>query len=255
MSITRKSLADTIDAFDDEIATLQESKRETYAEYRADLSERMGKDEVRAEIEATKAAIKRRRAVREKGEETVEHKDALTDKIFAEIVGTVVATHVARGARASREERARLRLSESMDDNKALSEEMLRDGLITPEQHAENVALSDAVARKLGAGVVDPTTGEIIESAAADDGEGGGDDAPASLAEPIRQDEPVDAVVGGTQPAGDRRNSEPGHGHVGEMPTMATRQGGEESGMLDSLSARAVVPGGVHIPHHGSVNQ
>lgn len=46
-------------------------------------------------------------------------------------------------------------------------------------------------------------------------------------------------------------NSEPGHGHVGEMPTMATRQAGRASS--DALPVRAVVPGGVHIPHHGVV--
>lgn len=69
-------------------------------------------------------------------------------------VGTDRATHT--HAPEDRQARAKVRLSESMDDNKALSAEMLADGLISEEAHAENVALSDAVAVKLGAGVVDP---------------------------------------------------------------------------------------------------
>lgn len=55
----------------------------------------------------------------------------------------------------ARRERAKVRTSESMDDNKDLSARMLADGLISEEAHAENVRLSDAVARKFGAGVVD----------------------------------------------------------------------------------------------------
>lgn len=88
MPITRKSLADTIDAYDDEIASLQSSKRDTFQAYREQLADLMGKDEVKVEIEAAKAAIKRRRAIREKGEEVVEHKDALVDEIFEEITAT-----------------------------------------------------------------------------------------------------------------------------------------------------------------------
>jgi hypothetical protein len=41
-----------------------------------------------------------------------------------------------------------------MDDNKAFSAELLANGLISEEAHAENVKLSDAVAHKYGAGVV-----------------------------------------------------------------------------------------------------
>lgn len=69
----------------------------------------------------------------------------------------------------ARRQRERQRLSGSMADNKELSAEMLRDGLITPEQHAENVALSDAVATKLGAGVTVTVagTGSSFEKAVA----------------------------------------------------------------------------------------
>lgn len=75
--------------------------------------------------------------------------------------GTAIATHTHAGATSSddRAERSKRRLSESMDDNKALSAQMLADGLISPEAHAENLALSDAVAKKLGAGVFNPDTG------------------------------------------------------------------------------------------------
>lgn len=201
MTLTRKTLADAIDAYDAEIETLQSGKRETYAEYRQQLADAgMGKDAVKAEVDATKAAIKRRQSIAKKGNEVIDAKDALTDEIFAEITtGTRNANaRVARGARAAsddpaeREARRKMRLSESMLDNIALSADMLRDGLITREQHAENVALSDAVARKLGAGVISPDTGEIIEGNEPASSEAqvrsersgeGGEDAPALSAD------------------------------------------------------------------------
>lgn len=67
-------------------------------------------------------------------------------------VGTRRATHThaSEGGQA----RSKARLSEAIDDNKSLSAEMLADGLISEEVHAENVGLSDAVAEKLGAGAV-----------------------------------------------------------------------------------------------------
>src|SRR5690606_36409114 len=68
--------------------------------------------------------------------------DLYVDSLLAPRVGTVPATR----SRAAREDRSKARLSEAMDDNKALSAEMLADGLISEEAHAENVALSDAVA-------------------------------------------------------------------------------------------------------------
>ncbi|MDW9814955.1 DUF2312 domain-containing protein [Sinorhizobium meliloti] len=68
-----------------------------------------------------------------------------------------------QSARVDRETRAKLRTSEAMDDTKAFSAELAAAGLISQEAHAENMALSDAVARKYGAGVVDPETGEILD--------------------------------------------------------------------------------------------
>lgn len=162
MPITRKSLADTIEEYDTQIADLQAGKRDTYQAYRDEIGALMGKDAVKIEIEAFKVALKRRNAIAKKGEQTVEEKDALADEIFAEISGSNArrATRVENAsefppAAVDREARAKNRLSEAMDDNKALSAQMLADGLISEEAHAENIAISDGVARKLGAGVIE----------------------------------------------------------------------------------------------------
>lgn len=71
--------------------------------------------------------------------------------------GTTFATHTHASATSpvDREARAKRRTSEAMDDNKAFSKELLDAGLITQEAHAENVAISDGVARKYGAGVIE----------------------------------------------------------------------------------------------------
>lgn len=118
MGITRKSLADTIDAYDDKIADLQSSKRDTFQAYREQLSDLMGKDEVKVEIEAAKAAIKRRRAIREKGEEVVDHKDALVDEIFLEISGT----HAPRATRVENIEQFDAETGEIIEPNSAPAE-------------------------------------------------------------------------------------------------------------------------------------
>lgn len=84
--ITRKSLADDIDALDGSIKSLNDDKRDAFDDYRAQLVEDgRDKDQVKAEIEAVKSAIRRRRAVKEKGEPVIEAKDALADEVFAEI--------------------------------------------------------------------------------------------------------------------------------------------------------------------------
>lgn len=86
MSFTRKSIADHLDSYDDEIATIQEGKRETLADYRQQLADAgMSKGGIKAEIEALKVAMRRRRAIAKKGEEVVEEADVLADEIFAEI--------------------------------------------------------------------------------------------------------------------------------------------------------------------------
>lgn len=67
-------------------------------------------------------------------------------------------------APVDRQARAALRTSEAMDDNKAFSAQLVADGLISEDAHRENLALSDAIARKYGAGVIDPETGEVFDT-------------------------------------------------------------------------------------------
>ncbi|RVL05122.1 hypothetical protein CN151_10795 [Sinorhizobium meliloti] len=163
--ITRKGLADEIDQIDEAIKAYNESKREAFDAYRDQLiAAGVAKPNVKIEIEAVKAAIRRRRAVR-KDEAAEIEKGELIDKIFDEIttVARAPRAHVENIEKFDREARAKLRTSEAMDDNKAFSAELVAAGLISEEAHAENVALSDAVAMKLGAGVIDPETGEILD--------------------------------------------------------------------------------------------
>jgi hypothetical protein len=63
-SYTRKSLADAIDAYDEEIAAYQSGKRDTFQVYRQQLvAAGFDKDAVKAEIEAAKKAIRRRQII------------------------------------------------------------------------------------------------------------------------------------------------------------------------------------------------
>ncbi|RVK56935.1 hypothetical protein CN162_12785 [Sinorhizobium meliloti] len=163
--ITRKGLADEIDQIDEAIKAYNESKREAFDAYRDQLiAAGVAKPNVKIEIEAVKAAIRRRRAIR-KDEAAEIEKSELIDEIFDEIttVARAPRAHVENIEKFDREARAKLRTSEAMDDNKALSAELVAAGLISEEAHAENIALSDAVAMKLGAGVIDPETGEILD--------------------------------------------------------------------------------------------
>ena len=78
--ITRKSLAD-----------LNAGKKDTFDAYRAQLEAAgVAKENIRKEIDATKAAIRRRRAV-QKDAGKVEERDALVDEIYAEITASVHA--------------------------------------------------------------------------------------------------------------------------------------------------------------------
>ncbi len=163
--ITRKGLADEIDQIDEAIKAYNESKREAFDAYRDQLiAAGVAKPNVKIEIEAVKAAIRRRRAIR-KDEAAEIEKSELIDEIFDEIttVARAPRAHVENIEKFDREARAKLRTSEAMDDNKAFSAELVAAGLISEKAHAENVAISDAVAKKLGAGVIDPETGEILD--------------------------------------------------------------------------------------------
>ena len=97
--MTRGALADEIDDYDEQIAALQDSKRELYVAYRAQLK----KDgyepaAVRAQVEAFKVAHRKRRAA-VKNEQAVEEHDALVDEIYKEISSSRAprATRHARG--------------------------------------------------------------------------------------------------------------------------------------------------------------
>jgi hypothetical protein len=90
--ITRKSLADIIDGYDEQIADLNKSKRDTFDDYRNQMiAARQPKAEIKAEIEAVKVAIKRRReSVKDKT--ALIEKDALVDEVFEEITRAPRAT-------------------------------------------------------------------------------------------------------------------------------------------------------------------
>lgn len=95
--ITRKSLADEIDVYDQSIADLNGGKKDCFDAYRDQMiAAGMSKPNIKLEIDAVKTAIKRRRAVAKDGH-AVEEKDALVEEIFEEI------TIVARAPRATRE--------------------------------------------------------------------------------------------------------------------------------------------------------
>ncbi len=83
--MTRRVLADAIDGYDDQITALQNAKRELYNTSRAQLAKAGYKPAAaKAEVEACKAAIRKRRAAA-KNQQAVEERDALLDKIFEEI--------------------------------------------------------------------------------------------------------------------------------------------------------------------------
>jgi hypothetical protein len=94
----RRAVADAIDALDNEIATLQDSKRDTFEDYRDKLAaEGMRDGEIKVEIKALKKAIARRRALISKPAE-VEEFDEKVDEITVDIMknsvsGTKLAAH------------------------------------------------------------------------------------------------------------------------------------------------------------------
>lgn len=97
MSITRKSLADTYADNDVIIEAAQTAKREATLAYRGQLDGLgMDKDNIKAEIEGFKLAYRRKVAIEKKGEDVVEHRDAIADEIYLEITSPAPrATRVA----------------------------------------------------------------------------------------------------------------------------------------------------------------
>lgn len=138
-----KSIIERVQRLQEEKRTIEDDIKEVYAEARAN-----GYD-----VKVLRAVVKHLG----KNLEEVAEFDAIFDLYLQSYhaADKPSRAHAARDAGArTLEERSKDRLSEAMADNKDLSAEMLRDGLISPEAHAENVALSDAVATKLGSGVV-----------------------------------------------------------------------------------------------------
>jgi hypothetical protein len=86
MSMTRKSLAETYADQDAIIEAAQTIKRDATVAYRAQLDALgMDRDNIKAEIEGFKLAYRRKVAIEKKGEEVIEHRDAIADEIFDEI--------------------------------------------------------------------------------------------------------------------------------------------------------------------------
>jgi uncharacterized protein (UPF0335 family) len=94
-----------------------------------------------------------RQVVRIRKQDTAERQEqeALLDVYLAAL--GMAAAGGGEDEPTSLQDRARRRTTEAMTDNKELSAQMLADGLISEEAHADHVRMSDAVARKYGAGV------------------------------------------------------------------------------------------------------
>lgn len=136
-----RSLMQRILRLQEEIDALKADIREVYAEAKAN-----GYDKA-AMGDAIRIIRKRK-----KDAAGFEERSAIVDLY---LTAFDQSSHVHAGAR-TREQRSKDRLSEAMADNKELSAELVQAGLISPEAHAENVALSDAVATKLGSGIAKP---------------------------------------------------------------------------------------------------
>jgi len=97
VTITRRSLAETYAEHDAIIEAAQAAKREATLAYRGQLDALgMDRDNIKAEIEGFKLAYRRKVAIEKKGEDVVEHRDAIADEIFAEITSSAPrATRVA----------------------------------------------------------------------------------------------------------------------------------------------------------------
>lgn len=162
--ITRKSLADEIDQYDQQIADMNSGKKDCFDAYRDQLSAAgMAKPNIKIEVEAVKAAIKRRRAA-EKDPTALEEKDALTDEIFWEIT----SAHAPRATRVENIEQFSSYASAKGVDLPAHDE----DGVIlepNPEAKASE-----------GNGTQEPHDGEGVTGDASRPSVGGGSDATIS---------------------------------------------------------------------------
>ncbi|MDH0368000.1 DUF2312 domain-containing protein [Brucella anthropi] len=138
-----KSFIDRVLRLKEEEDTIKADIREVYAEMKGEGFDKTVAGQLVAHL----------RKVEKKGRDEVDNANAIFDLYLNEYEnGTGLATHTHE--QQSREERAKARTSESMDDHKALSAELLANGMISEEAHQENIRLSDGIARKFGAGVI-----------------------------------------------------------------------------------------------------
>lgn len=152
--ITRKSLADEIDQYDQQIADMNSGKKDCFDAYRNQLIDAgVAKPNIKIEIEAVKAAIKRRRAS-EKDPTALEEKDALTDEIFWEITSAhAPRTYVENIEEFPVNSYAQAKLVETV-----------AAGMQTETGRAALIAAVDIMIEREEQ--IDPETGEIKESLA-----------------------------------------------------------------------------------------
>ncbi|MBS7698587.1 hypothetical protein [Chelatococcus sp. YT9] len=144
-----REVADLIDAYDQQIDDANSGKRDAFQRIREALeTSGLRKAEIAIEMAAFKDAIKERRVRRQDPEKA----DALDQREASAAEYLDVIQSRTRSARHAREERQRRRTSESMADHKEFSAELAAAGLISPQAHAENVQIADAVAARYGNG-------------------------------------------------------------------------------------------------------
>jgi len=160
-----KSFVDRVLRLKEEQDALSADIREVYAEAKGEGYDKTAMGELVAYL----------RKVEKKGADAVAEKQTHFDlylDAYERASGTVVATHAHAPDRSAsyaeangvdRQARAKQRMSESMDDHKALSAELAAYGLISEEAHAETSALSDAIARKFGNGVIATNSPETAD--------------------------------------------------------------------------------------------
>jgi len=150
--------ADHLRAFIERIERLEEEKRTIADDIKDIYAEAKGTG---FDTKAIRTIVK----LRKKDQAEREEEEAILDTYMAALgMLPLFDTDRSYANGTDREDRRKRRMSESMDDAKALSEEAARLGLIDPAAHAETIRLTDAIANKYGAGVIDPITGEIHDN-------------------------------------------------------------------------------------------
>ncbi|KAB0573400.1 DUF2312 domain-containing protein [Brucella pituitosa] len=147
-----KSFIDRVLRLKEEEDTIKADIREVYAEMKGEGYDKTAAGQLVAYL----------RKVEKKGREEIEAANTIFDLYLNEYEnGTALATHTHE--QKSREERAKQRTSEAMDDNKAFSAELAAAGLISEESHQENIRLSDGIAQKFGAGVINEDPNSSVD--------------------------------------------------------------------------------------------